>query len=68
MEGHLQMLPLQLSYEIVIDSGICQQGDYMVTDNFKTPKGDLVQSSHCDFWSYLEDFDEHPFENLDLFY
>jgi hypothetical protein len=23
---------------------------------------------HDDFWSYLEDFDEYSFENLDLFY
>jgi hypothetical protein len=27
-----------------------------------------VQSSLDDFWSYLEDFDEYYFENLDLLY
>jgi hypothetical protein len=32
------------------------------------PKDDPVQSSPDDFQSYLEDFDEYPFENLDLFY
>jgi hypothetical protein len=40
----------------------------MVTYIFQTPKDDLVQCSHVDFLSYIEDFDEYSFEDLDLFY
>jgi hypothetical protein len=68
MEGHLQMLPLQLSYEVTNNSDMWQQGDGMVTNIFQTPKDDLVQCSHDDFRSYLEDFDEYSFDHLDLFY
>jgi hypothetical protein len=49
MEGHLQMFPLQLSYEVTNNSDMWQQGDGMVTDIFQTPKDDLVQCSHDDF-------------------
>jgi hypothetical protein len=67
IEGHIHLFPSQTSYEIAIDFGTWKQGDDMVTDIFQTPKDDLVQCSHDDFRSYLEDFDEHPFEHLDLF-
>jgi hypothetical protein len=65
MEGHFQVLPLQLSYEVTNDSGIWEQGNDIVTD---ISKGDLVLFSPDDFRSYLEDFDEYSFEHLDLFY
>jgi hypothetical protein len=65
MEGHFQMFPLQLSYEVTNDSDIWQQGNDIVTD---ISKGDLVLFSPDDFRSYLEDFDEYSFEHLDLFY
>jgi hypothetical protein len=68
IEGHFQMLPLQLSYEVTNDSDIWQQGDDIITDTFQTPKDDLVLCSPDDFQSYLEDFDEYSFEHLDLFY
>jgi hypothetical protein len=66
IEGHFQMFPLQLSYEVTTNSDIWKQGDDIVTDIFQAPKDDLVLCSHDDFWSYLEDFDEHFFEHLDL--
>jgi hypothetical protein len=65
MEGHFQMFPLQLSYEVTNDYEIWQQGNDIVTD---ISKGDLVLFSPDDFQSYLEDFDEYSFEHLDLFY
>jgi hypothetical protein len=65
MEGHFQVLPLQLSYEVTNDSDIWQQGNDIVTD---ISKGDLVLFSLDDFRSYLEDFDEYSFEHLDLSY
>jgi hypothetical protein len=68
IEGHFQMLPLQLSYEVTTNFDIWKQGDDVVTDVFQAPKGDLVLCSPNDFWSYLEDFDEYSFEHLDLFY
>jgi hypothetical protein len=67
MEGHLQMFPLQLSYEVTTNSDIWQQGDDIITDVFQTPKDDLMQCFHDDFHSYLEDFDDYFFEHLDLF-
>jgi hypothetical protein len=39
MEGHFQMFPLQLSYEVTNDSDIWQQGNGIVTD---ISKDDLV--------------------------
>jgi hypothetical protein len=68
IEGHFQMFPLQLSYEVTTNFDIWQQGDDIVTDVFQAPKGDLVLCSPDDFRSYLEDFDEYSFEHLDLFY
>jgi hypothetical protein len=68
MEGHLQMFPLQLSYEVTTNSDIWQQGDGMVTYMFQTPKDDLMQCFHDDFQSYLEDFDEYSFKHSDLLY
>jgi len=65
MEGHFQVLPLQLSYEVTNDSDIWQQGNDIVTD---ISKGDLVLFSLDDFRSYFEDFDENSFEHLDLSY
>jgi hypothetical protein len=68
IEGHFQLFPSQPSYEIVTDSDIWKQGDDIITDVFQTPKDDLMQCSHNDFWSYLEEFDEYSFEHLDIFY
>jgi hypothetical protein len=68
IEGHFQMFPLQLSYEVTTNFDIWQQGDDVVTNVFQAPKGDLVLCSPDDFRSYLEDFDEYSFEHLDLFY
>jgi hypothetical protein len=68
IEGHFQMSPLQLSYEVTNDSDILQQGDDIVIDTFQTPKDDLVLCFLDDFWSYLEDLDEYSFEHSDLFY
>jgi hypothetical protein len=62
------LFPSQLSYEIATDSDIWQQGDDIITDIFQTPKDDLMQCSHNDFWSYLEEFDEYSLEHLDIFY
>jgi hypothetical protein len=66
--GHFQLFPSQMSYEIVIDSNIWQQGDDMITNIFQTPKDDLMKCSHDNFRSYPEEFDEYSFELLDLFY
>jgi len=68
MEGHFQFSPLQLSYEIAIDSNIWRQGNDTVTNILQKPNYDLPQYSHDDLRSYLEDFDEYSFELLDLFY
>jgi hypothetical protein len=68
IEGHFQMFPLQLSYEVTTNFDIWQQGDDVVADVFQAPKGDLVLCSPDDFRSYLEDFDEYSFEHLDLFH
>jgi hypothetical protein len=68
IEGHFQKLPLQLSYEVTNSFDIWQQGDDMITNLFQTPKDGLVICSSNDFWSYLEDFDEYSFEQLDLFH
>jgi hypothetical protein len=68
IEGHFQMFPLQLSYEVTNDFDIWKQGDDIVTDTFQTPKDDLVLCSPDDFRSYLEDFDQYSFEHSDLFY
>jgi hypothetical protein len=65
MEGRLQMFPLQLSYEVTNNYDMWKQRDGMVTNIFQTPKDDLVQCSHDDFRSYLEDFDEYSFEHSD---
>jgi len=56
IEGHFQMFPLQLLYEVTDDSNIWQQGDDIVTNIFQTPKDDLVLCFQDDFQSYLEDF------------
>jgi hypothetical protein len=68
IEGHFQMLPLQLSYEDTTNFDIWQQVDDVVTDVFQAPKGDLVLCSPDDFRLYLEDFDEYSFEHSDLLY
>jgi hypothetical protein len=67
IEGHFQKLPFQLSYEVT-NFDNWQQGDDIITDTFQTSRDDLVLYSPDDFWSYLEDFDECSFEQLDLFY
>ena len=43
IEGHFQILPLQVSYEVTNNSDMWQQGDGMVTYMFQTPKDDLMQ-------------------------
>ena len=68
IEGHFQMFPLQLSYEVTTNFDNWKKGDDVVTNVFQEPKDDLVLHSLDDFRSYLEDFDEYSFENLDLFY
>jgi hypothetical protein len=68
IEGHFQMFPLQLSYEVTTNFDIWQQGDDLVVDVFQAPKGDLVLCSPNEFRSYLEDFDEYFFKHLDLFH
>jgi hypothetical protein len=65
IEDHFRMFPLQLSYQVTTNYDIWQQGNDIVTN---ISKGDLVLCSPDDFQSYLEDFDEYSFENLDLFY
>jgi hypothetical protein len=57
IEGHLQKLSLQLSYEVT-NFDNWQQGDDIITDTFQTPRDDLVLYSPDDFQSYFEDFDE----------
>jgi hypothetical protein len=68
IEGHFQMFPLQLSYEVTTNFNIWQQGYDIAIDVFQAPKGDLVLCSPDDFQSYLEDFDDYSFEHLYLFY
>jgi hypothetical protein len=63
IESHLQVLPLQLSQQVTHDQW--QQGDEIFTDAPQTPKVDQVPYLIDDFWSYLEGFDEYPFEHLD---
>jgi hypothetical protein len=65
MEGHFQMLHLQLSYEVTNDSDISKQGTDIVT---YISKGDLALFYPTDFRSYREDYDEYSFDHLDLFY
>jgi hypothetical protein len=67
-EVHFQMFPLQLSYEVTTNFDIWQQGDDIVINVFQEPKGDLFLCSPDNFQSYLEDFDEYSFDQLDLFY
>jgi hypothetical protein len=67
IEDHFLNFPLQLSYDITkFDIG--QQGHNIITNFIHTPKDDLMFFSPNKFWSYLEDFDDYPSENLDLFY
>jgi hypothetical protein len=68
MEGYIQMLPLQQSYDVPNNFDIWQQDDDIITEVSQATKYDLVQFSLDYFRSYLEDFDEYPFEHLDLFY
>jgi hypothetical protein len=65
IEGHFQKFHLQLSYDVTNNSDIRQQGNDIVTD---ISKGVLFLCPPYDFQSYLEYFDEYPFEHLDLFY
>jgi hypothetical protein len=68
MEGYLRMFPLQQSYDVLNNFDVWKQDDDIITEVFQAPKDDPVQISPDDFRSYLEDFDEYPFEHLDLFY
>jgi hypothetical protein len=47
---------------------VWQQDDDIIIEVSQAPKDDPVQSSPDDFRSYLEDFDEYPFEHFNLFY
>jgi hypothetical protein len=40
----------------------------MVTNLFQPSRNDLLQCSHSDFWSYLDEFNEYSPKNLDIFY
>ena len=62
------MFPLQQSYNVPNNFDVWQQDDDISAKVFQAPKDDPVQCSPDDFRSYLEDFDEYPFEHLDLFY
>jgi hypothetical protein len=64
-EIHLQLLPLQLSQQIIYDQW--QQGDEVFTCSFQNIKEDLVPCLSDDFQSYLEMFDEYA-EHLNPFY
>ena len=66
IESHFQVLPLQLSQQIILHQW--QQGDEIFTHTLQKPKDDPVPCFPDDFRSYLEDFDEYSFEHLDLFY
>jgi hypothetical protein len=68
IEGHVQKLPLPLSHEVTNKFDICQQGHDMIIIFFQTPKDDLMLSSPNNFWSYVENFNDCSFENLDLLY
>jgi hypothetical protein len=57
------VFPLQLSQQIAFDQW--QQGDEIFTRTFQRTKDDLVPCFPDDFQSYLEIFDEYPFEHLD---
>jgi hypothetical protein len=59
IEGHFQLVPSQISYKIATDFDIWQQRDDIITYISQTPKDDLMQCSHNDLWSYLEEFDEY---------
>jgi hypothetical protein len=64
-ESHLQLLPLQLSQQIIYDQW--QQGDEVFTCSFQNTEDDLVPCLSDDFQSYLEMFDEYA-EHLNPFY
>jgi len=66
IENHSQLLPTQLSQQITFD--LWQQGDDIFTDAPQAPKVDLVPYFFDDFRSYIEAFDEHSSEHLDLSY
>jgi hypothetical protein len=68
IENHSQLLPLQLSRQIIFDFDQWQQGDDIFTDAPQTPKVDLVPYFPDDFWSYLECFEEYSSKHLDSFY
>jgi hypothetical protein len=65
IKSHLQVFPLQLS-QLALDQW--QQGDEIFVGSPQTPRVDRVQYLPDDFRSYLEAFDEYPFEHLDLPY
>jgi hypothetical protein len=66
IESHFQVFPLELSQQITLDQW--QQGNEFFTHILQTPKDDLVPCFHDDFQSYLEGFDDYPFEHLDSFH
>jgi hypothetical protein len=68
IENRSQLLPSQLSQQIIFDFDQWQQGDDIFIDAPRTPKVDLAPCFPDDFRSYLEYFDEYPSEHLDSFY
>jgi hypothetical protein len=64
IEGHPQRFSLHLPHEVTNNFDIWQQEP----DLIQTPKDDLMLCFPDDFWSYLKDFDDCSYENLDLFY
>jgi hypothetical protein len=68
IEGHFQLFPLEQPCVIANDSDVWKHEDDMITYLFQSPRDDLLQHSHDDFWSYPRGFDTYSFEHLDLFY
>jgi hypothetical protein len=65
IEGHFQLLSLQLPYVIVTDSDVWKNEYDMVIYLFQPPMDSLLQHSHDDFQSYLGGFDTYSFYHLD---
>jgi hypothetical protein len=66
IEIHFQVLPLQLSQQIILHQW--QQGDEVFTHTLQKPKDESIPCFPDDFRSYLEEFDDFFSEHLDLFY
>jgi hypothetical protein len=64
IDGPLQRFPFHLSHEVTNNFDIWKQEH----DLIQTPRDDLMLCSLINFWSYLEDFYDYPYEHLDLSY